>query len=168
MQISALHPANLIFYLPVKLNSDLCPSGFLPAAATYLLWYLGGGQAGQLKKPDVRVYNKSFQQWQLLVRSRSPEGFCLALTVYLLVAMAGLPESRVWDQLPVGNSSFFSWKTVSTDLQLWENVLSLFSYSQGKFMFNLYKSELSRKGIFYNFWRISLLKGEWNPFYLWF
>lgn len=150
LQISALHPANLVSYLLVTSNCDLCPPGFLPAAATCLLWHLGGGQAWQLKKPDVRIYKESFQQWQLLVRSRSPEGLHLVLMVYLLVAMAGLPESHVWDQLPVGNSSYF-WKAVSTDLHLWENVLSLFSYSQKEFMFNLYKTKLTRKAIFHNF-----------------
>lgn len=73
-------------------NSDLCPPGVLPATPTHLLWHLGGGQAWQSEKPDVRVYKESFQQWQLLVRSRSPEGLCLALTAYLLVAMLGLAE----------------------------------------------------------------------------
>lgn len=151
MQISALHPAKLISYFPVTSNCDLCPPSSLPAAETCLLWHLGGGQAWQLRKPDVRVYKESFQQWQLLVRSRSPEGLCLALTVYLLVAMAGLPKSHMWDQLPVGNSSFFSWKAVSTDLQLWENVRSFFSRSQKEFMFSLSKTELLRKVISHNF-----------------
>lgn len=96
MQISALHPAKLISYFPVTSNCDLCPPSFLPAAATCLLRHLGGGQAWQLKKPDVRVYKESFQQWQLLVRSRSSEALCLALTVCLLVAMAGLPKSHKW------------------------------------------------------------------------
>lgn len=152
LQISALHPANLISYLPVTSNYDLCPPGFLPAAATCLLWHLRRGQAWQLKKPDVRVYKESFQQWQLLVRSRSPKGLRLALMVHLLVATAGLPESHVWDPLPEGNSSFFSWKAVSTDLQLWELVILLFSYSQ--IVCNLYKTELPRKAFFYNFYWI--------------
>lgn len=145
-----LHPAKLISYFPVTIDCDLCPPSFLPAAAMSPVapWR---SQAWQLRKPDVRVYKESFQQWQLLGRSHSPKGLCLALTVYLLVAMAGLPKSRMWDQLPVGNSSFFSWKAISTGLQLWENVHSFFSRSQKEFMFSLYKTEILRKVMFHNF-----------------
>lgn len=104
-------------------DCDLCPPGFLPATLMCLLWHPGGGgQALQWRKPE------SFRQWQLLVASRSPADLCLALTAYLLVAMLGPAESHMWGQLPVGTSSFFSWKAASSDLQLWENVLFLYSH----------------------------------------